>query len=427
MSPDNSNDYVETELGIYPKEWEIINFGEICNFKGGTQPPRSTFISSFKPGYVRLLQIRDFQNDKNITYISSNYNLRLVNEDDVLIARYGASVGKIFTGKKGAINVALMKIIPNEKFLLKNFIYFYLQTTRIQIYLKNLGGRSAQAGFNKGELNIIKIPLPPLPEQRAIAHVLRTVQEAREKTEAVIEAAKALKKSMMQYLFTYGPVPIDEAEQVPLKETEVGMVPEGWGISRFSEIVEIVKGQIDPREEPYNKMLHIGPENILPETGQIVGMRTAEDIGLISGQFYFTSENVIYSKIRPYLKKVAFPKIEGTCSADMYPLKPKDDRLSPEFLFHYLLSNQFSNDAISFQDRTGIPKINRQQLGLINLPLPKLIIQQKIANSLASIDKKIAAEESRKAALDHLFQSLLHDLMTAKIRLNHISVPVAET
>jgi type I restriction enzyme S subunit len=187
---------------------------------------------------------------------------------------------------------------------------------------------------------------------------------------------------------------------------------------KFSEIVDIAKGQIDPTKEPYSKLLHIGPENIISGTGQVIGMRTVEEINLISGQFYFTSEHVIYSKIRPYLKKVAFPKIEGTCSADVYPLKPQDARLFSEFLFQYLLCDQFSNSAISFQNRTGIPKINRQQIGLIHLPIPPLIIQKQIATILTAIDQKLAAEQSRKEALETLFTSVLHDLMTAKIRVS---------
>jgi type I restriction enzyme S subunit len=106
----------------------------------------------------------------------------------------------------------------------------------------------------------------------------------------------------------------------------------------------------------------------------------------------------------------------------MYPLKPKEARLFPEFLFQYLLSGQFSDDAISFQDRTGIPKINRQQIGLIHLPIPPITIQKKIATILSTIDQKFAAEQSRRQALDALFTTLLHDLMTAKIRVNKIPV-----
>ncbi len=85
-------------------------------------------------------------------------------------------------------------------------------------------------------LSKIIIPLPPLPEQHAIATTLRTVQEAKEKTDAVIAATKALKAAMMKHLFTYGPVPPEDAERVALRETGIGPVPEDWEIRTVNEL-----------------------------------------------------------------------------------------------------------------------------------------------------------------------------------------------
>ena len=95
------------------------------------------------------------------------------------------------------------------------------------------------------------IPLPPLSEQRAIAHVLRTVQRAKEATERVIQATRELKKSLMRYLFTYGPVSVEEAESVPLKETEIGLVPEEWKVVKLGEIGEVTAGGSAPQERYY--------------------------------------------------------------------------------------------------------------------------------------------------------------------------------
>ena len=119
------------------------------------------------------MQIRDFESDDHTTYVSREYNLRYVESHDVLLAHYGASVGKILTGRSGAINVALVKTVPDTERLLKPFLYYFMQVSEVQRFLLSLGGRSAQAGFNKGELDRIRLPLPPVTEQSEIAGVLQ--------------------------------------------------------------------------------------------------------------------------------------------------------------------------------------------------------------------------------------------------------------
>jgi type I restriction enzyme, S subunit len=171
------------------KEWETIRLDEVCDFRGGTQPPKSTFIHEPRPGYVRLLQIRDFDSDDHATYVRAESRLRMVDEDDVLIGRYGASVGKILRGKSGAINVAIVKTLPDLDRLDPSYLQYLLQDGSFQEFVRALGGRSAQAGFNKGELGSFEIPLPRLAEQRHIAEVIAAVEQ---KIRAEVQHREAL-------------------------------------------------------------------------------------------------------------------------------------------------------------------------------------------------------------------------------------------
>ena len=151
-----------------------VSLTDICDFQGGTQPPKDECIDQPAQGYVRMLQIRDFtQSDKNyIEYVKDTGKLKTCIEDDILIGRYGASIGKILTGLAGAYNVAIVKTIPDEKVVSKKYLYWYLNSQYFQRFISNVGSRAAQAGFNKNDLGAAQIPLVDKERQEEICEVL---------------------------------------------------------------------------------------------------------------------------------------------------------------------------------------------------------------------------------------------------------------
>lgn len=152
---------------------------DICDFQGGTQPPKEEWIDHQEQGYIRMLQIRDFtQSEKNnIEYVKDKDNLKKCNENDILIGRYGASVGKILTGLSGAYNVAIIKTIPDTSKVSRRFLFHYLNSSYFQEFIRSVGSRAAQAGFNKDDLKNALIPLYTDEEQRKIAAVLDKVSD----------------------------------------------------------------------------------------------------------------------------------------------------------------------------------------------------------------------------------------------------------
>lgn len=150
--------------------------GEIADFQGGSQPAKSNFVYKERKGYVRFIQIRDFGSDKNLTYIPISSKNRLCANSDILIGRYGASVGKILTGLEGAYNVALMKVIPKNEIVDREYLYFYLLSELFQTNLLNVSDRSAQNGFSKEDISSFPVNLPSLDEQRDIISKLSRVR-----------------------------------------------------------------------------------------------------------------------------------------------------------------------------------------------------------------------------------------------------------
>ena len=180
-----------------------VSFTSVCDFQGGTQPPKEEWETNYKPGYIRMLQIRDFTQKKesHIEYVRISNRLKICNANDILIGRYGASIGKILTGLEGAYNVAIIKTIPDETALSKLYLYYILKDVSFQSFISNIGSRAAQAGFNKEDLSNFQISLPPLDDQIRIATILTRAERLIAKRKDSIKALDELLKSTFLEMF----------------------------------------------------------------------------------------------------------------------------------------------------------------------------------------------------------------------------------
>jgi type I restriction enzyme, S subunit len=149
----------EASLGPVPAGWEIKSLDQLMDFQGGAQPPKSEWSDERREGYVRMIQIRDYQSDSHLCFVKDSKNLRKCNKYDIMIARYGASVARICEGLEGAYNVALVRVVP-EKEAHREFLRSYLKSDNFQRLLIGMSGRTAQAGFNKTVLKSIQVTVP---------------------------------------------------------------------------------------------------------------------------------------------------------------------------------------------------------------------------------------------------------------------------
>ena len=165
-----------------PDSWAWVRHNDLFDISGGSQPPKSKFIEREKKGYIRLFQIRDYGPNPQPIYIPLSTASKISQKGDILLARYGASLGKVFYAEYGAYNVALAKVIPlyESPLIFPKYIYLYYCSSIYQNEIVNRS-RCAQAGFNKEDLNSLLFPLPPLAEQcrivemyeKAIASIMR--------------------------------------------------------------------------------------------------------------------------------------------------------------------------------------------------------------------------------------------------------------
>ncbi|MEO3135178.1 restriction endonuclease subunit S [Turicibacter sanguinis] len=185
--------------------------------------------------------------------------------------------------------------------------------------------------------------------------------------------------------------------------------------TQFSDCVSIRNGQVDPCVEPYCDMLHIGPGNMEKFTGRLLAVRTAKEDSQTSGKYLFDENDVLYGKINPQFGKVVFPKYKGLCSADTYPLKGSKMMISP-YLFYSLQTGRFLKYSISVSMRTGMPKINREELNLYNFNLPSIEEQEKIASFFSLIDKKIELQTEKVEELKNYKKGIMQKIFSQELR-----------
>ena len=188
------------------KEHKAVPLLKYVDFIGGSQPPKSSFSYELNEGYVRLIQIRDYKSDRHLVYIKEDSTKKFCEEDDVMIGRYGPPVFQILRGLKGAYNVALMKAIPDEEVIIKDYLYYFLMNGKIQSYINSISQRSAgQFGVNKKALEAYEIAIPPLVRQQQIVDTIKAaipkIDKAQELTNQNLENLKALKNSLLEQAF----------------------------------------------------------------------------------------------------------------------------------------------------------------------------------------------------------------------------------
>jgi len=384
----NLNGFKETELGPLPEDWKVTGFGKCINKK------------RIKVGKIKQQEFKKIG------------KYPIVDQGQNLIAGYCDDEEEVYKGNLPIIifgdHTRILKfiefpfvcgadgtkvIVPNLDVVNPKFFYFALKSIDIP-----------SRGYNRhySSLKEKSIPLPPLYEQQKIAAVLSAVQEAKEKTDQVINATKELKKSMMK--------------------------PEHWEVVRLGDVFELKQGkQLSAKESTEGKI----KKSFLRTSNILWGKVAIEKVD----EMFFTPE--VYEKLK--LKNGDVLVCEGgdigrtalyreeleECAYQnhLHRLRPKRSNIMPLFfvdwmIFAIIIKRMYIHAA----NRTTIPNLSGSRLKNFIIPLPPLPEQQKIVSILSAIDQKIEAEESGKKALEDLFKSLLHNLMTAKIRVNNLEV-----
>lgn len=234
--------------------------------------------------------------------------------------------------------------------------------------------------------------LPPIEKQRELAELLWVANDLKESYKKLIVASDEMLKAKFREMF---------GECDPRVHSE-----SAWPLLSFGEFA-IIDATMTSEYAKYADYPHIGIDSIMSESGELKGYRTVKQDNVISGKYVFTPRHIIYSKIRPNLNKVALPDFSGLCSADSYPILPRDccNRI---FLAHVMRSYIFLDYILPHSARTGMPKVNREQLLGFSMRLPPLALQQEFVEIARKVDETKAALKKSIADVESVIKGLIN-------------------
>ena len=405
-----------TEIGEIPEDWEVVKLGEVLD-EVKTKNKEGKVLKVYSVSNIHgFIESEEFFSKK--VYSDDLKPYKVVSKDCFAYNPYRVNVGSIglFLEEQPCLVSPAYVVfkIKNKEILLPEFLYLNLKSSKYvsEISRMAMSRGSVRQSLSFKDLGLMFLPLPPMEEQKAIAYVLSAVQEAREKTEKVIEATKELKKSLMKHLFTYGPVSLEEASRINLKETEIGEVPADWEVVKLGEITKAIKG---------------AKPKVLTEDWEKDSIPYLTADYLRSGIYkYFVPRTFLTKTVRVRKDDVVliwdgsnsgdvFTGVEGILASTMVKILPLTDNLLSLYLYYFLKSKfELFNTKTT---GSTIPHVSKSVFQDLPIPLPPLPVQKRIAEILQTVDEKTQAEEQKKQALDNLFNSMLHMLMSGKLRV----------
>lgn len=397
---------VEEQPYEVPENWCWVKHNSILDISGGSQPAKSHFITEPREGYTRLYQTRDYGEHPIPVYIPNKYATKTTCEGDILLARYGGSLGKVFRAHDGAYNVALTKVIKIYPELIDDeFLYkYYLSQFYQNFCIKASNGRSAQAGFNRDDMSSLPFPLPPLAEQKRIVDQIESLfsklDEANEKAQEVIDRIETNIEAILYNAFS------GKLTQYWRKENGVDY---NWEKSTLSKIVSGLKYGSSEKSDYNNNGT---PVLRIPNISE--GVIDFSDLKYMQGEFENSSHEVFENDIliirsngsRDLVGKCAIvPALERRFAYASFLIRIKaSDKVLPNYLVRYINSSMARGQLFAkAKSSSGIHNINSKELGGIRIDVPTIEEQTEVLKIIEPLIKK---ELDVKDITSHMIENI---------------------
>lgn len=372
-------------IGKVPEHWCLYSLKYYLNLQKGRKPKE--FVEEGDLPYVTMDYIRSREN-KICLYPSSSEGLVPINDNDILVLWDGANAGEIVKAKKGFLSSTMAVLDFDKKIGLSQYLFYLLK--QMEPIFKNFANGTTIPHFDSSVLLDYKYPLPPLSEQQAIADFLDAKTEKIDKTISLLESQKSDLQAYRSRL-------IDE---IVWKEND--------NKNNIKYLVDLITIKS-------NSTTKVALENIEECTGRFI----ATNSRFAGNGVAFLKGDILYGKLRPYLRKVWMAEFDGAAVGDFYVYRVKSDILLAKHFQYILLSDTFTSLANGSTYGAKMPRVSSNFIGNIVIPLPILSEQQAIVNYLdrktAKINEAIRKIEEQISDLRAYRTALISEAITGKI------------
>jgi type I restriction enzyme S subunit len=401
-------DYKQTNLGVLPDEWESKRLGELGSIVRGGSPRPAGDTRYFGGDFIPLLTVAALTNipdhqllvtetQSGLTEAGSKRSRTLV-DGTVIIANSGATLGvaKVL-GITCCANDGIAAIM-DQQLGDRAFVCHFINT-RTQHLREVIATGNGQPNLNTALIREIPIPFPPMSEQRAIAKALCDVDALLAGLARLIAKKRDLKQAAMQQLLT--------------GQTRLPGFQGEWESTTFGQIAQPRRDRVDPRSSGIQDFC-VELEHIAPASGELLGHTSAGEQSSIKS--VFSNGDVLFGKLRAYLRKYWLAKRPGVCSTEIWVLAPRSQLMTTEFLFQLVKTADFI-EAASNSYGTHMPRSDWSIVKNVKLALPSVPEQEAVATVLTGMDAELTALEARRDKTQSLKQAMMQELLTGRTRL----------
>jgi len=392
--------YKKTEIGRIPEKWEVVRLGEVLSLEYGRGLTKNERENGEYPVY----------GSNGVIGYHSQY---LIKGPGIIVGRKG-SIGAITWSDRNFWPIDTTYYILLRKSEIDPRWLFYKLSS---LNLDRLNMATGTPGLNRDLVYKLKLPLPPLPEQRKIAEILSTVDKAIEKVDEAIEKTERLKKGLMQNLLTNG---IGHKE---FKDTEIGRIPKEWEVVRLGdpEISEAIYYGITAKACSYKtglKMLRTTDiKNFVFDYHKLPYCKITDTRNQISQYKLFEGDIIVARAGTVGVSVLVDRDYEDVVFGSyLIKVKPKKEEIYPKYIHYFFQSYMYWSHIKKAQGST-LKNINLPLLKSLILPLPPLPEQKKIAEILSTVDKRLELLKNKKEKLKRIKKGLMNDLLTGKMRV----------